>query len=402
MGRSSSGRVVRLHLACRANIPIGSHLRVTGAHIWDPTETGNPDDPSNAVSVASKIGQSAYDIGKLGLGGIVINEDEAAQTGDGLPTRNGSVLERQALRGGIHDDRSLWYASSMEMVTSPKTYPLWRTRRPVIVTLTDPRDGRDMEKVIQHQYRYLVATPGSEVGPHGLPTFESIDSDLQETDLFSMNKISSSGVELHAMTSGEGGTQFPVTLWENPPAFKDETTAMSSSGARSVNSDVLKGPEKPKEILSNLCYRTLEIDTLNGNVIKPSGSHEFTEDGVLVDNWNSADDASFQAYAEREKARVDSLADLAVSASNKPDAVSPVATTRRIYFVCYHLPGRCGCGFELLSNSLTFECRNPQLPQSLCRKTPEANGRSLGLIAYWRKPSTTNSLPTISLIGLAQ
>ena len=325
----SSGRVVKIHLACRASIPIGSHLRVTGTHIWDPTETGNPDDPSNAASVASQIGQSAYDKGKLGLGGMVVNEDEVAQTGDG---HGSSVLERQALQGGIHDDRSSWHATSIEMVTSPKTYPLWRTRRPVIVTLTDPRDGRDMEKVIHHQYRYLVATPGSEIEPHGLPTFES----LQETDSFSMKKISSSGVELNAMTPGKDGIQFPVTLWENPPAFND------SFGARSVDSEITVpqgSEEKPYDILSNLCYRSLEIDTLNGNVIRPPGSHEFTEDGVLVDNWNRADDTSFQAYAEREKVRIDSLADLTASASNNPDTVTPIAATRRrLYFVCYHLP----------------------------------------------------------------
>ena len=48
------------------------------------------------------------------------------------------------------------YTSSVEMVTSPEEWPVWRTRTPVVVVLRH-HHGR----VEHHRYRYMVVTPGA-------------------------------------------------------------------------------------------------------------------------------------------------------------------------------------------------------------------------------------------------
>ena len=77
----SDGLVVRLHFACRAALPHGSSLRVTSSSLWAP--------------------------------------ERQAQTDGG--------------DGGIVD--SSVYASSVEMTTTPETWPLWRTTVPALVVL---------------------------------------------------------------------------------------------------------------------------------------------------------------------------------------------------------------------------------------------------------------------------
>ncbi len=55
---------MRIHLACRAAIPVGTSLRVTGSHLWDPTETtGSPADPFDARRVSALMGRDAFPSG---------------------------------------------------------------------------------------------------------------------------------------------------------------------------------------------------------------------------------------------------------------------------------------------------------------------------------------------------
>ena len=85
--RRQQGRVHRLHFAIRANLPVGTTLRVVTSSTSPPA---NPDDD-----------------GPTG----------AAQTWqDALPLEH-----RRLLR------------DSVELHTTPETYPLWRTHRPVVV-----------------------------------------------------------------------------------------------------------------------------------------------------------------------------------------------------------------------------------------------------------------------------
>ena len=114
-----NGRVLKLHFACHAELPYGSTLRVTSSNsLWAST--------AQTASGASPHSQ-AYDHGQ----------------GD----QDSFDLEQQGV-----------YASSVEMVTTPEDYPLWRTRTPVICVVNSSCDG-----IFKHKYRYLIVTPGAAI-----------------------------------------------------------------------------------------------------------------------------------------------------------------------------------------------------------------------------------------------
>ncbi len=64
------------------------------------------------------------------------------------------------------------YASSVEMVTSPDEWPIWRTRKPVIIALRH-HHGR----VEHHRYRYMVVNPGANGEGEGMMDLESVQDD---------------------------------------------------------------------------------------------------------------------------------------------------------------------------------------------------------------------------------
>ena len=319
---SSLGRVVRIHLACIAPLPLGSSLRVTGAHLWDPVELSSSSsypphrgggahhhhhhhhhsDPTNAKRISKNAGRDAYNSGASGFAGgslgvgatNVLRENEDARRfsssnsesssaavvvggangndallvdnetnrGCGFSTQQKQQLlhHHQNIMMGVRDSHSQWYASSVEMVTCPETYPLWRTRRPVIVALTDKAtitttstsnnsenvhmldDDDDDEKaavaapssssqsgIHHHRYRYLVVTPGAETeSSHGLmgnvgdeyysPPDDTTTTDDQTManmqDVFHKTKISSGNL-MHPTSYSSSSIMADTTIPEN-------------------------------------------------------------------------------------------------------------------------------------------------------------------------------------------
>jgi len=125
-----NGKVLKLQFACRAELPYGSFLRVTSSNLWGST-IHNGSIATNAIS-----NYNGYDVE--------------------------SDSEHKAI-----------YSSSVEMVTTPEEYPLWRTRTPVICVVNS--DSNDC--VFQHKYRYLVVTPGAAIVTDGA---DSVTSDGQD------------------------------------------------------------------------------------------------------------------------------------------------------------------------------------------------------------------------------
>lgn len=124
----SEGRVLRLHFSCRAELPHGSSLRVTSSNMW-----------------GSEVGNGS------------------------ITKQNGGHFEP----GQADSGQAAIFATSVEMVTTPDTYPLWRTRKPVICVV----NHISSTKVFRHRYRYLVVTPGA--GIH-----DGYDSKMLTTDHF--------------------------------------------------------------------------------------------------------------------------------------------------------------------------------------------------------------------------
>lgn len=92
------GRVVYLHFACRAPLPIGSYLRVTSSQLWAPG-TLTPSDPTDAINVSTKANELAL----------------PDNTTDGMIGVEGDAF-------GFGANVQLSYASSVEMVTSPGAF----------------------------------------------------------------------------------------------------------------------------------------------------------------------------------------------------------------------------------------------------------------------------------------
>lgn len=285
---SSAGRVVRIHLACRAALPIGSSLRVTGAHLWDPSSSSNaPADPNakrggkgggsrtvgrsgSFAALGEKRNSDAADEEYDDMMGDGVDADDFTKKMEGLDVGDG-VDAADAVMVGVHDPcTQSWYASSVEMVTSPETYPVWKTKRPVVLVLTDPPSSKpkragdiaaaateggvevDIEGVedanmddiaangdgedpfFHHHYRYLVVTPGSEENPliHGGHSTDDVADMLTIKTKISGNSLTELGthvegsgerIDVGVQSSGDltnfgesssGG--YPVTLWEDP------------------------------------------------------------------------------------------------------------------------------------------------------------------------------------------
>jgi hypothetical protein len=238
-----TGRVVRLYFECHAELPIGSSLRVTGSSLWAPTANGSPSDPMNAHHIAQEHQQHA------------------------------------AFAGAV-DDADYWYdhptnlyTSSVEMVTTPETYPLWTTKQPVIVVLHANGNASSCKTIQHHYYRYLVVTPGA----------------------------GTEDAAVVATGNDASGTSSPVMMWEQPfgpvlPGPIRSNQSLGSSHPLHDNAD----DSNTLWHLAQLPYRTLDIQIETALVVSPDAP-----DDRVVDTWNHPEDSTFRAYQIRKSMTLD-------------------------------------------------------------------------------------------------
>jgi hypothetical protein len=125
------------------------------------------------------------------------------------------------------------------MVTTPDDYPIWRTRRPVIVVL-----HKKSAQIQHHYYRYMVVTPGgSEQETHVL--------------LGQQDHIMQGGT-----TSNEDLEVSSVMAWEDP--YWQQHLHHEPSNASMVS---MENSNTQKRYLASLPYRTLDISIAEGKVI---------------------------------------------------------------------------------------------------------------------------------------
>ena len=112
------------------------------------------------------------------------------------------------------------------MVTTPETYPVWRTRKPVVVVLN--RHAATKKSVQHHYYRYLVVSPGAA---------QNLEEDGAEYDR---------GVLLHSFCRAEDREEFRSAvivlsdanlatgqqLFDRPDVSRNTATASGSTSAR--------------------------------------------------------------------------------------------------------------------------------------------------------------------------
>mmetsp|Transcript_56880 Transcript_56880/g.138475 ORF Transcript_56880/g.138475 Transcript_56880/m.138475 type:complete len:1411 (+) Transcript_56880:138-4370(+) len=341
-----TGRVVRLHFRCRAELPIGSSLRVTGSSLWAPTSLTSPNDPTNAIAISA---DASYEAGYTELG----NQGDVPVDLD--------FVERELLGADTASGQGI-YASSVEMVTSPETYPVWQTKRPVIVVLNPPSGhippsagtaggitgaGSGVRKQ-KHYYRYLVVTPGAANPGQFMLTGNGNQAGLSATtattptmdvDLSSsiLQQTPHGNVQVSTSDGAEGAV--PVMAWEQPmfvgldelkqQAEEAAATAAAGGGPKldhgkaSMASFTAESGFQKKDggdantnrflHLAQLPYRTLDIDveTAAPVTVKSAASASLKsamDDGnddtdgssIPLDTFNCPDDDSFKPFVIRE------------------------------------------------------------------------------------------------------
>jgi trehalose 6-phosphate synthase/phosphatase len=240
------------------------------------------------------------------------------------------------------------YASSVEMVTTPETYPVWKTRQPVVIILNATTSA-----VQRHYYRYLVVTPGA-VAPNA-EADPLADAETME--------ISTS--------IGQDGAS-PVMMWEQPdfPGMdKPAASKVSLPGVASMSTLGETDASHQFLHLAQLPYRTLDINVETAQVASPPPEDR-------LDTWNNPQDATFQPYlirksmqsekektaqmkqAQQRRSRLSFLEQRSLSAMSDDsmggvDGTEEVATdlknvvvnpapsrslAPKILFICFHLP----------------------------------------------------------------
>mmetsp|Transcript_4143 Transcript_4143/g.11864 ORF Transcript_4143/g.11864 Transcript_4143/m.11864 type:complete len:1271 (-) Transcript_4143:633-4445(-) len=260
-----AGRVVRIHFTCRAELPMGSSLRVTGSSLWAPTSLTSPSDPMNAHTIAQETAAVA-----------------------GFPSFGNDAED--SLEYWLNNTPTNLYSSSVEMVTTPETYPVWKTKQPVVIVLNETTTDKQ-----RHYYRYLVVTPGA--------------SSPTETDVMGETEVQTMDI---STSDGHDGT-VNVMMWEEPdfPGLeRNNSSKLTSVGSASglhpsasqqsintgVTSVIANDPSSPQNQflrLAQMCYRTLDINVETAQVSSPPPEDR-------LDTWNRPDDTTFKAYVIRE------------------------------------------------------------------------------------------------------
>jgi hypothetical protein len=267
VGVLSPGRVLRLHFTCRAELPIGSFLRVTGSSLWAPGSSAL--DPTDAAPTLEHLNQVDY------------NADA------NMPLETSNL-----------------YTSSVEMVTSPATYPLWTTRRPVVLLWN--RRGRGSahaNNVLHHYYRYLVVAPGT--------LRHDAFAEPNEADREAATTVQTSTSN---EASNTGSTM--VLEWEDPfHTLQHDDVPVS----RGTHMQAIGLPPKSRNVSAvslhssvhlasmahsghqyrNLPYRTVDV-AAHHLTLEPDHSRHVIQ---VTDHWNHPDDPTLQPCRIREAVR---------------------------------------------------------------------------------------------------
>lgn len=221
---------------------------------------------------------------------------------------------------------SALYTSSIEMVTTPDDYPIWKTRKPVVVVI---HHGR---KAVQHHYyRYLVVSPGgcTSVGFGDLEMDLEYDNSTSAAVVTPMNPLEPGGAATPpatttagtisdmalVSTSSETTGSTPVIQWEDPFGSILMKNSRGEASNVSLTSSIAIG-QVTKTDYRNLPYRTMDIDVATGRPVLEADEEEnkanvnnltsLNQNGVMMirmDHFNAADDISFRPYRIREAVR---------------------------------------------------------------------------------------------------
>lgn len=160
------GRILHLHYTCSAPLPYGTTLRVT-TQTRPPPENDVPDGNLNQL-----LGDDTASVASSNSGSGLIHD--YYDTTGGIPTSTSSKIDvsGDVKSGEMNRLHNRLLQNTVEMFTTPETYPIWKTKRPVVVIDeggdigTDNTSGDGTSEAggggkMVHNYRYVAVTPGA-------------------------------------------------------------------------------------------------------------------------------------------------------------------------------------------------------------------------------------------------
>ena len=166
------GRILRLHFTCNAPLPYGTTLRVTSS-IGPPPENDIPLEDAQFFDDTSSVASGNSLGGPLDTDYLISTVNNGGEGADEKARLHNRLLQ-----------------NTVEMYTTPETYPVWKTKRPVVVVdegdmiddkgnkilltkgmedeqqETEGDDKNDNVIIVSggplvHRYRYVAVTPGA-------------------------------------------------------------------------------------------------------------------------------------------------------------------------------------------------------------------------------------------------
>jgi trehalose 6-phosphate synthase/phosphatase len=235
------------------------------------------------------------------------------------------------------------------MITTPSTYPIWKTKRPLVVV-----DSGDDEGMC-HRYRYVAVTPGSNIDWTNVKRDDE-DSSRRTSAITPEGSEDEMEVEEGTMAAEEDPVvcfDYPPVLFENPDApretmegekgHKRHHSLFDSQG----NPVVLPGmhddegessaPVSTNSFSSYTTERPSVVLTWEAVNALPYRTRALTDSDQIdiVDTWNNGDDPSYEMCWRTR--RIESSSPLPESLPMEEDVPSS-SDRESIYIVCYHLP----------------------------------------------------------------
>jgi len=158
------GRILHLHYTCSAPLPYGTTLRVT-TQTRPPPENDVPDGNLNQL-----LGDDTASVASSNSGSGLIHD--YYDTTGGIPSSTSSKIDvsGDVKSGEMNRLHNRLLQNTVEMCTTPETYPIWKTKRPVVVIDEGGDIGTDNTSgegeiagggQMVHNYRYVAVTPGA-------------------------------------------------------------------------------------------------------------------------------------------------------------------------------------------------------------------------------------------------
>jgi len=382
----NGGRVLRLHFSCKAKLPLGSSLRVTsttlvGGTLNDPQGGGFTSDNN------TNLHHTHHNT----------NNPNAHYT---------TSMGQEEINLHANHNRSSTHSNSVEMMTTPNTYPIWKTKNPVIVVVNanDGGPNQPVQQYLHHRYRYLVVTPGAEAEEDELDsnistprhtlkhhqstddatdaTMDTFDSSLAQQTVGSMSIGNKFSPDMEKIVEAN-----QVIMWEDPFKEEEPKIRMSNVSLPSLKKTKMKN-------LANLPYRTLSIPiatndpTLFTNndeeMVDGTGEEvQYTDQGIRIDVWNLSTDEAFKPYVEREQMRKN----MSMQSFSSDNMISSISNEKmddtssgginiamdasvkqqndRLFLVCFHLP-------VILKKDPQTQTWNATWNESLLSKSPNS------------------------------